>query len=85
MKMKELNFKDFELERKSFDELDDMQKMSLYLHNHKEVLTQELMEEVAEKYMNYAYIRKRIKQLYPQVVMTNLKEHNFVLMPDKDE
>ena len=85
MKMKEMNFKDFELERKSFDELDDMQKMSLYLHNHKKVLSQELMKKVAEKYMNYAYIRKRIKQLYPQVVMTNLKEHNFVLIPEKDE
>lgn len=83
--MKKMNFKDFELERKSFDELDDMQKMSLYLHNHKEVLTQALMKCVAKKFMNYAYIRKRIKQLYPQFVMTNLKEHNFVLIPDKDE
>ena len=85
MKMKEMSIKDYELERKSFEELDDMQKMSLYLHNHKNVLSQELMELVAEKYMNYAYIRKRIQQLYPQVVMTNLKEHNFVLIPEKDE
>lgn len=70
------------LERMSFDDLGRKQKICLYLKDHPEVLTQELMDEVATRYMNCGYIRKAIQRIYSQFILENLTNNNFIVVPD---
>ena len=70
------------MERMSFKELGRKEKICLYLKNHPEVLTQELMDEVATRYMNIGYIRKAIKKIYSQFVLENLTNNYFIIVPD---
>ncbi len=70
------------LERMSFKELGRKEKICLYLKDHPEVLTQELMNEVATRYMNIGYIRKAIKNIYSQFVLENVTNNNFIIVPD---
>ena len=70
------------MERKSFKELSRMEKMCLYLHDHPEALSERLMIRVAARVMNYGYIRLRIKELYRDIILENINNKNFVLMPD---
>lgn len=74
--------KKIKMERMSFDELGKKQKICLYLKDHPEVLTQELMDEVATRYMNIGYIRKAIKNIYSQFVLENVTNNNFIIVPD---
>ena len=70
------------MERMSFEELGRKEKICLYLKDHPEVLTQELMDEVATRYMNIGYIRKAIKNIYSQFVLENVTNNNFIIVPD---
>lgn len=70
------------MERMSFKELGRKEKICLYLKDHPEVLTQELMNEVATRYMNIGYIRKAIKNIYSQFVLENVTNNNFIIVPD---
>ena len=70
------------MERKNVDDLSRMEQIRIYLKTHPECLTEELMAWVASYYMNYGYIRKRIKELYPKIVMNNIQDNNFVLIPE---
>jgi hypothetical protein len=70
------------LERMSFKELGRKEKICLYLKDHPEVLTQELMDKVATRYMNIGYIRKTIKKIYSKFVLENLTNNNFIIVPD---
>ena len=69
-------------ERMSFEELGRKEKICLYLKDHPEVLTQELMDKVATRYMNIGYIRKTIKKIYSKFVLENLTNNNFIIVPD---
>ena len=80
--MKNRMRKRIKLERLSFDDLGKKQKICLYLKDHPEVLTQELMDEVATRYMNIGYIRKTIKKIYSKFVLENLTNNNFIIVPD---
>ena len=70
------------LERMSFDDLGRKQKICLYLKDHPEVLTQELMDEICTRFMNISYIRKVIKNIYRQFVLDNVTNNNFIIVPD---
>jgi len=70
-------------ERKSYDELDRDEQVCIYLRDHPECLTERLMADVAARFMNYAYIRMRIKELYPKIILENLLKDNFVIIQDK--
>jgi hypothetical protein len=70
------------MERKCFDDLSRMEKICLYLHDHPEALTERLMTQVAARIMNYGYIRLRIRELYKDIILENIKNKNFVLVPD---
>lgn len=72
-------------ERKSLNELSKMEQIRIYLKNHPECLTEELMAWIASYYMNFGYIRMRIKQLYPQIIHENVMKNNFVIIPEKYE
>ena len=68
------------MSKKSFHKLSKTEKIRLYLNDHPECLTENLMAWVASYYMNYGYIRMRIKELYPQIIQENLMNNNFVVI-----
>ena len=70
------------VQRMSFNQLSKNEQIALYLHDNPEALSQELMLYIATHYMNIGYIRKRIKELYPKIVMNNIQDNNFVLIPE---
>ena len=73
------------MERKSFSQLNRNEQICLYLKDHPEALTEDLMIEVAARFMNVAYIRYMIRRLYQKIVKANIKKNNFVLVPDHYE
>ena len=70
------------MERKSLNELSKTEQIRLWLNDHPECLTEELMAWVASYFLNYGYIRMRIKELYPEIVHKNIMYNNFVRIPD---
>lgn len=73
------------MERKNVDDLSRMEQIRIYLNDHPEALTEELMAWVASYYMNYGYIRMKIKELYPEIIHENLMKDDFVIVPSKYE
>ena len=73
------------MEKKSLNDLSRTEKIRLYLNDHPEVLTEKLMAWVASYFMNYGYIRLKIKELYPQIIHENIMKDNFVVIPDNYE
>ena len=71
--------------KKSLNELSRTEQIRLWLNDHPEALTEELMAWVASYYMNYGYIRMRIKQMYPDIIHENIMKGNFVIVPSKYE
>lgn len=70
------------MEKKNMNELTRTEQIRIYLNNHPECLTEELMAWVASYYMNYGYIRMKIKELYPAIIHENIMNNNFVRIPD---
>lgn len=70
------------MERMTFDDLGRKEKICLYLKDHPEILTQELMDVVCTRFMNIGYIRKAIKNIYSQFVLENVTNNNFIIVPD---
>lgn len=73
------------LERMSFEELGKTEQVAIYLHNHPECLTERLMTHVAARFMNYGYIWLRIKQMYRQIILDNVKKNNFVVIREHSD
>ena len=73
------------MEKKNMNELTRTEQIRIYLNNHPECLTEELMAWVASYYMNYGYIRMKIKELYPEIIHENLMKDDFVIVPSKYE
>ena len=70
------------MERKSVKQLGKTEQVARYLYRHPECLTERLMTHVAARLMNYGYIRLRIKQMYRQIILDNVKKNNFVAISD---
>ena len=73
------------IEKKNMNDLSRTEKIRLYLNDHPEVLTEKLMAWVASYFLNYGYIRMKIKELYPEIIHENLMKDNFVIVPSKYE
>lgn len=71
--------------KKNMNDLSRTEKIRLYLNDHPEVLTEKLMAWVASYFLNYGYIRMKIKELYPEIIHENLMKDNFVIVPSKYE
>ena len=69
-------------EKKSLNDLSRTEKIRLYLNDHPEKLTEKLMTYVSAFFLNYGYIRLRIKQMYPDIIHENIMYNNFVRIPD---
>ena len=68
--------------KKSLNELSRTEQIRLWLNDHPEALTEELMAWVASYFLNYGYIRMKIKELYPEIIHQNIMKNNFVRIPD---
>ena len=77
--------KKIRIERKSVKQLGKMEQVARYLYSHPECLTERLMTHVAARFMNYGYIRLRIKQMYRQIILDNVKKNNFVAISDYND
>ena len=73
------------MKKKTVNQLSKMERICIYLHDHPECLTDDLMEEVATRFLNCAYIRQAIKNLYPKIVEYNVRKDNFILIPEHYE
>ena len=70
----------FENKYGNFDEID---KMRIYLEYHPEVFTEEFMEELANKYLNYLTVRKKIKEMWSILCIENI--NNIEILPNNYE
>ena len=71
--------------RKSVKQLGKTEQVARYLYRHPECLTERLMTHVAARFMNYGYIRLRIKQMYRQIILDNVKKNNFIAISDYND
>lgn len=70
------------MEKKSLNDLSKTEQIRLWLNDHSECLTEELMAWVASYFLSYGYIRMKIKELYPAIIHENIMNNNFVRIPD---
>ena len=68
--------------KKNMNELTRTEQIRLYLNDHPIALNETLIAWVASYYMNYGYIRMRIKEIYPEMVHKYIMNNNFVRIPD---
>ena len=57
-------------------------RIRIYLEKHPEVFTQELCQELADRFLNVNIIRKTIKQKYPMWLRKNIND--FYVIPDNE-
>jgi hypothetical protein len=67
--------KKIKFEYANFNELE---RIRVYLEIHPEVFTEEFMEELAERFLNYNNVRKKIKELYPRILKADLDVVNII-------
>ena len=63
--------------------LDKTKRIRIYLENHPEVFTQELCQELADRFLNVNTIRKTIKQEFPRWLKKN--RNNFYVIADNEQ
>ena len=66
-----------------YGNFDEMEKMRIYLEYHPEVFTEDFMELLADRYLNYLTVRKRIKEMWPELCRKN--KNNFNIIPNEYE
>ena len=57
----------------------DLEKIRIYLEYHPEVFTEEFMQQLANRYLNYLTVRKKIKEMWPILCQEN--KDNFNIIP----
>ena len=62
-----------------YGKLNDLEKIRIYLEYHQEVFNPEFMELLADRYLNYLTVRKKIKEMWPQLCRENI--NNFTIIP----
>lgn len=62
-----------------YGKLNEMEKIRIYLEYHPEVFTPKFMELLADRYLNYLTVRKKIKEMWPQLCRENID--NFTIIP----
>ena len=66
-----------------YGNFDEMEKIRIYLEYHPEVFTEEFMELLAKRYLNYLTVRKRIKEMWLELCRKN--KNNFNIIPNDYE
>ena len=61
-----------------YGNFDEMEKIRIYLEYHPEVFTDEFMELLADRFLNYYTVRKKIKEMWPQLCYENRDNINII-------
>ena len=61
-----------------YGEFDKLEKIRIYLEYHPEAFTPEVMELLADRYLNYLTVRKKIKELWPILCRENIDNFNII-------
>jgi replicative superfamily II helicase len=61
-----------------YGNFDEMEKIRIYLEYHPEVFTEEFMELLANRYLNYLTVRKRIKEMWPELCRKKINKINII-------
>lgn len=61
-----------------YGKFDEMEKIRIYLEYHPEVFTEEFMELLAKRYLNYLTVRKRIKEMWPELCRKNINKISII-------
>ena len=61
-----------------YGNFDEMEKIRIYLEYHPEVFTEEFMELLAKRYLNYLTVRKRIKEMWPELCRENINKISII-------
>ena len=69
---------------KTYGEFNELEKIRIYLEYNPEVFTDDFMDELANKFLNYNYVRKKIKELFPKIIERDIK-NNVNIIPDNYE
>jgi hypothetical protein len=67
-----------------YGDFNELEKIRIYLEYHPEVFTNDFMEELADRFLNYNNVRRKIKELYPRIVREDIAD-NINLIPDDYE
>lgn len=61
-----------------YGKFDEMEKIRIYLEYHPEVFTEEFMKLLAKRYLNYLTVRKKIKEMWPELCRKNINKFNII-------
>ena len=61
-----------------YGNFDEMEKIRIYLEYHPEVFTEEFMQLLANRYLNYLTVRKRIKEMWVELCRMNINKFNII-------
>lgn len=61
-----------------YGKFDEMEKIRIYLEYHPEVFTEEFMQLLANRYLNYLTVRKRIKEMWVELCRKNINNFNII-------
>lgn len=71
--------------RLQYGDFNEMEKMRIWLEYHPEVFTEEFMAELADKYLNYYNVRKKIKELFPRILRMDIIDKIDIIPNDYGE
>ena len=78
-------WRETKMKKNKVGDFNELEKIRIYMEYHKdEVFTEELMNELADKFLNYHYVRTKIKELYPRIIKADIKD-NINIIPDTYE
>ncbi len=72
------------LQQFEYGDFNELEKMRIYLEYHPEVFTDDFMEELSDKFLNYYTVRKKIKELFPRIIRVDIV-NNIDLIPNDYE
>ena len=61
-----------------YGNFDEMEKIRIYLEYHPEVFTEEFMQLLANRYLNYLTVRKRIKEMWPELCRKSINKISII-------
>ena len=73
------------MKKQKYVRFNDIDKIRFYLESHPEVFTDELMEYLADTYLNYNTVRNAIKEQYPSIVRELLENNRIDVIPNDYE
>ena len=71
--------------RLQYGDFNEMEKIRVWLEYHQEVFTEDFMAELANKFLNYYNVRKKIKELFPRILRMDIIDNIDIIPNDYGE